>query len=41
MDSRGLTAVLNTPDRFAMELEQERVESLEAIKSSGLSPHIK
>jgi tripartite-type tricarboxylate transporter receptor subunit TctC len=41
MDSRGLTAVLSTPDRFAQELEQERVEALDAIKSSGLYPHVK
>ncbi|MBM3529192.1 MAG: tripartite tricarboxylate transporter substrate binding protein [Alphaproteobacteria bacterium] len=41
MSSRGLTAVLNTPDRFAVELERERVEALEAIKSSGLYPNIK
>jgi tripartite-type tricarboxylate transporter receptor subunit TctC len=41
MDSRALTAVLNKPDEFAKELEQERVESLEAIKASGLYPNVK
>jgi tripartite-type tricarboxylate transporter receptor subunit TctC len=41
MDTRALTAVLSTPDEFAKQLEQERIESLEAIKSSGLYPHIK
>jgi tripartite-type tricarboxylate transporter receptor subunit TctC len=41
MDSRALTAVLNTPDEFAKQLEQERIESLDAIKASGLYPNVK
>jgi tripartite-type tricarboxylate transporter receptor subunit TctC len=41
MNSRALTAVLNTPDEFAKELAQERIEALEAIKASGLYPNIK
>ena len=41
MTSRGLTAVLNTPEQFAKELAEERVEALEAIKASGLYPNIK
>jgi len=41
MYSRALTAVLNTPDEFAKQLAQERVEGLEAIKASGLYPNIK
>ena len=41
MNSRGLTAVLNTPEEFAKELAQERVEGLEAIKASGLYPNVK
>ena len=40
MHGRALTAVLNTPDEFAKELAQERIEALEAIKASGLYPHI-
>lgn len=41
MQSRALTAVLNTPDEFAKQLAQERVEALEAIKASGLYPNVK
>jgi tripartite-type tricarboxylate transporter receptor subunit TctC len=41
MYSRALTAVLNKPDEFAKQLEQERVEALDAIKASGLYPNIK
>jgi tripartite-type tricarboxylate transporter receptor subunit TctC len=41
MNSRALTAVLNKPDEFAKQLEQERVEALDAIKASGLYPNIK
>jgi tripartite-type tricarboxylate transporter receptor subunit TctC len=41
MNSRALTAVLNKPDEFAVQLEQERIEGLEAIKASGLYPNIK
>jgi tripartite-type tricarboxylate transporter receptor subunit TctC len=41
MDGRALTAVLSTPDEFAKELAQERIEAFEAIKASGLYPHIK
>ena len=41
MNSRALTAVLNTPDEFAKQLAQERDEGLEAIKASGLYPNMK
>jgi tripartite-type tricarboxylate transporter receptor subunit TctC len=41
MHARGLTAVLNKPDEFAKELEQERIEGFEAIKASGLHPDVK
>ena len=41
MNSRALTAVLNKPDEFAKQLEQERIEGLEDIKASGLYPNIK
>jgi len=41
MNSRALTAVLNTPNEFAKQLAQERVEALDAIKASGLYPNIK
>ena len=41
MNSRALTAVLNSPEQFARELDQERIEGLEAIKASGLYPNIK
>jgi hypothetical protein len=41
MNSRALTAVLNTPQEFAKQLIQERDEGLEAIKASGLYPNVK
>jgi len=41
MNSRALTAVLNTPEEFAKQLVQERDEGLEAIKASGLYPNVK
>ncbi len=41
MESRALTAVLNTPTEFAKQLAQERIEALEAIKASGLYPNVK
>jgi tripartite-type tricarboxylate transporter receptor subunit TctC len=41
MTPRGLTPVLNTPERFAAELEADRAEGLAAIKASGLYPHIR
>jgi tripartite-type tricarboxylate transporter receptor subunit TctC len=41
MESRGLTAVLNTPEQFAKELEVERAEGLASIKASGLYPNVK
>jgi tripartite-type tricarboxylate transporter receptor subunit TctC len=40
MHGRALAAVLNSPDEFAKELAQERIEAFEAIKASGLYPHI-
>ncbi len=41
MNPRALTPVLNTPDEFAKQLEQERIEGREAIVASGLYPNIK
>jgi tripartite-type tricarboxylate transporter receptor subunit TctC len=41
MLTRGLSPVLNSPEQFAKELDEERVEGLEAIKASGLYPNIK
>ncbi len=41
MESRGLTAVLNSAEQFGRELEAERAEGLAAVKASGLYPHIK
>jgi tripartite-type tricarboxylate transporter receptor subunit TctC len=41
MNSRGLTAVLNTPGEFAKQLVEERDEGLDAVKASGLYPNIK
>jgi tripartite-type tricarboxylate transporter receptor subunit TctC len=41
MESRALTAVLNTPAEFTKEMVQERVAALEAIKASGLYPDVK
>jgi tripartite-type tricarboxylate transporter receptor subunit TctC len=40
MHSRAIAPVLSTPDEFAKELAQERINALEAIKASGLYPHI-
>ena len=40
-NSRALTAVLNTPEEFAKDLAQERVDGLDAIKASGLYPDVK
>ena len=41
MESRALTAVLNTPAEFAKELAQERIDALDSIKASGLYPDVK
>jgi tripartite-type tricarboxylate transporter receptor subunit TctC len=41
MLTRGLSPVLNSPEQFAKELDEERVEGLEAVKASGLYPNIK
>ena len=41
MNSRALTAVLNTPGEFAKQLIEERDEGLEAVKASGLYPDVK
>jgi tripartite-type tricarboxylate transporter receptor subunit TctC len=41
MVSRGLTAVLNSPEQFAIELEADRAEGLAAVKASGLYPDVK
>jgi tripartite-type tricarboxylate transporter receptor subunit TctC len=41
MDSRGLTAVLNSPEQFAKELDADRAEGLAVVKASGLYPNIK
>src|SRR4029079_18611956 len=41
MNSRALTAVLNTSEEFAKQLAEERDEGLEAVKASGLYPNIK
>jgi tripartite-type tricarboxylate transporter receptor subunit TctC len=41
MESRALTAVLNTPEEFAKDMAQERIDALEAIKASGLYPDVK
>ena len=38
---RGLSPVLNSPEQFAKELDEERAEALDAIKASGLYPDIK
>ena len=40
MYSRALAPVLNKPEEFAKQLEQERAEGLEAIKASGLYPNV-
>lgn len=41
MHPRAITPVLNKPDEFAKQLEQERAEGYEAIKASGLYPNVK
>ena len=41
MESRALTAVLNTPQEFAKDMAQERIDALDAIKASGLYPDVK
>jgi tripartite-type tricarboxylate transporter receptor subunit TctC len=41
MESKGLAAVLNSPEQFAKELDQERVDGLAAVKASGLYPNVK
>ena len=41
MDSRGLEPVLNSPEQFAKELDQDRADGLEAVKASGLYPNVK
>ena len=41
MELRALTAVLNTPQEFAKDMAQERIDALDAIKASGLYPDVK
>jgi tripartite-type tricarboxylate transporter receptor subunit TctC len=41
MVPRGLAPVLNSPEQFAKELENDRAEGLAAIKASGLYPDVK
>jgi tripartite-type tricarboxylate transporter receptor subunit TctC len=41
MVSRGLTPVLNSPEQFASELEDDRAEGLAVVKASGLYPEVK
>jgi tripartite-type tricarboxylate transporter receptor subunit TctC len=41
MISRGLAPVLNTPDQFAKELDEDRAEGLAVVKASGLYPDVK
>jgi tripartite-type tricarboxylate transporter receptor subunit TctC len=41
LEARGLTAVLNTPEAFAKQLDAERIESVQIVKSSGLYPNLK
>ena len=41
MNSRALTAVLNTPEEFAKQLDPGARRGLEAIKASGLYPDVK
>jgi tripartite-type tricarboxylate transporter receptor subunit TctC len=41
MIPRGLAAVLDTPEQFAKDLDTDRVESLAALKASGLYPDVK
>jgi tripartite-type tricarboxylate transporter receptor subunit TctC len=39
--ARGLVPVLSTPEEFAKDLDVQRVESLQVVKSSGLYPNVK
>jgi tripartite-type tricarboxylate transporter receptor subunit TctC len=39
--ARGLTPVLSSPEEFAKNLDVERVDAIEIIKSSGLYPNLK
>jgi tripartite-type tricarboxylate transporter receptor subunit TctC len=41
MTSRGMTAVLNSAEQFAKELEADRAEGLAAVKATGLYPDVK
>ena len=41
MISRGLAPVLNSPEQFAKELEDDRAEGLAVVKASGLYPDVK
>jgi tripartite-type tricarboxylate transporter receptor subunit TctC len=41
MLSRGLEPVLNSPEQFAKELDEDRAEGLAAVKASGLYPNVK
>ena len=41
MIPRGLAAVLDTPEQFAKELDDDRAEAVSAIKDSGLYPDVK
>ena len=41
MTPKGLTAVLNSPEQFANELETDRADGLAVVKASGLYPNIK
>ena len=40
MIGRGMAPMLDTPENFAMELENDRVEALKVVKGSGLYPDI-
>jgi tripartite-type tricarboxylate transporter receptor subunit TctC len=41
MTLRGLAPVLSTPEEFAKDLDEDRVEGLASIKASGLYPDVK
>ncbi len=41
MVSRGLAPVLNSPEQFAKELENDRAEGRAVVKASGLYPDVK
>jgi tripartite-type tricarboxylate transporter receptor subunit TctC len=41
MVPRGITPVLNSPEQFAKELENDRADGLAAVKASGLYPDVK